>query len=173
MKQILQQEEMTMPMIDGRKYDVADDGRIVFETDDSRDSREWVDWVSRIENLARIPRRGLQALVCDLPSWYCPAEEFLADVKAARANIDQLIAILEEVKAASDLKQEEPKMTAQRKRVESNHASDIQDAIHAIADEWEHKGFCVDCVVRQIIAGASAVAQGAAEWDRSGHGDCF
>jgi hypothetical protein len=48
--------------------------------------------------------------------------------------------------------------------VSSDDGRTIQMSIHEIAQSWMRRGFCMDCVVRQIIIGASVVAQDARRW---------
>jgi hypothetical protein len=50
------------------------------------------------------------------------------------------------------------------RHIESDDARDIQHAIHDIAQKWIARGFCSECVVSQIIMGASVVAQDAVSW---------
>jgi hypothetical protein len=50
------------------------------------------------------------------------------------------------------------------KHVTSDDTRDIQLSVHEIAQTWLRRGFCPDCVVRQIIIGASCVAQDASKW---------
>lgn len=50
------------------------------------------------------------------------------------------------------------------KHATSDNGRDIQLAVHKIAETWMRRGFCANCVVRQIIIGASAVAQDARNW---------
>ena len=40
----------------------------------------------------------------------------------------------------------------------------IQLSVHEIAQAWIRRGFCPECIVRQVIIGASAVAQDARSW---------
>jgi hypothetical protein len=48
--------------------------------------------------------------------------------------------------------------------VTSDNGRDIQLAVHEIAQTWIQRGFCPECVVRQIIIGVSGVAQDAGQW---------
>ena len=48
--------------------------------------------------------------------------------------------------------------------VTSANGREIQLAIHEIAQTWIGRGFCSECIVRQIILGASCVAQDARNW---------
>ena len=47
--------------------------------------------------------------------------------------------------------------------ITADNGRDIQMAVHQIAAEWLRRGLCPDCVVRQILIGASCVAQDAQE----------
>jgi len=46
----------------------------------------------------------------------------------------------------------------------SDNIREIQFSVHEIAKTWIARGLCADCVVRQIIVGASSVAQDARNW---------
>lgn len=48
--------------------------------------------------------------------------------------------------------------------VTSENSRDIQLAVHEIAQSWINRGFCPDCVIRQVVIGASCVAQDARKW---------
>ena len=48
--------------------------------------------------------------------------------------------------------------------VTADDGRSIQLSVHEIAQTWIKRGFCPECVVRQIIIGASAVAQDARSW---------
>jgi hypothetical protein len=50
------------------------------------------------------------------------------------------------------------------KHVTTDNRRDIQLAVHEIAQTWMSRGFCRSCVARQIIIGASCVAQDAMRW---------
>ena len=53
---------------------------------------------------------------------------------------------------------------SQPEHVTSDDGRDIQLAVHEIAQTWIGRGYCPDCVARQIIIGASCVAQDARHW---------
>jgi hypothetical protein len=53
------------------------------------------------------------------------------------------------------------------KHVTSDDRRDIQLSVHHIAETWIGRGFCPECVVRQIVMGAGAVAQDAVNWPAS------
>jgi hypothetical protein len=55
-------------------------------------------------------------------------------------------------------------MTTTPEHVTSDDGRDIQLAVHEIAKNWVRRGFCPTCIARQIVLGASAVAQDAANW---------
>ena len=48
--------------------------------------------------------------------------------------------------------------------VTSEDGRTIQLSVHEIAQTWIERGFCASCIIRQIIIGASAVAQDARNW---------
>jgi hypothetical protein len=50
------------------------------------------------------------------------------------------------------------------KHVSADNGRDIQLAVHEIAQSWIQRGFCRDCVIRQIVTAAVCVAQDANKW---------
>ena len=52
----------------------------------------------------------------------------------------------------------------QPEHVTSEDGRSIQLSVHEIAQTWIGRGFCPECIVRQIVIGASAVAQDARNW---------
>ncbi len=45
-----------------------------------------------------------------------------------------------------------------------DNTRDIQLSVHEIARTWLRRGLCPDCIIRQIIIGASVVAQDTRNW---------